>query len=190
MSLLIRINGLSLAFDINAYYNLESNSINFPAGILWLHLWQEPKYWKELWWYRCRDWTWNYPCLWLQWCWLWCENGDSIIGDKADSKSLTRGSKPLKISGMVWKFTGLRWMENSQSLRMSQMLRVFHPHPSAQTDDKTNPKDYLRTTQIFGNKRLATVHNILIYKTSTHQMSYVLTNKLKNLPEFYEAHLK
>ena len=37
------------------------------------------------------------------------ENGDMHNWwTKADSKALTRESKPLKTSGMVWKFTGLR----------------------------------------------------------------------------------
>ena len=97
------------AFDINAYYNPESNSINFPAGIL-----QAPFYDKN------QSTEKNYggigvvigheitmpltPMVPTMMRMATCITG----GQKQILKLLTRESKLLKTSGMVWKFTGLR----------------------------------------------------------------------------------
>ena len=54
---------------------------------------------------------------------------------------------------------------------------------------KPNLKDYFENyANIWKQKASLQYNKYTMCKTSTHQMSCVLTNNLKNLPEFYEAY--
>lgn len=171
------------AFDINAYYNPESNSINFPAGIL-----QAPFYDKN------QSTEKNYGGIGVvighEITHAFDSNGADYDenGDmhnwwtKADTKAFDKRIKAfedqwngLEIYGT--KVNGkLTVTENvADAGGLSSTLQVL------KTDmTKPNLKDYFENyADIWKQKASLQYNKYTMCKTSTHQMSYVLTNNLK-----------
>ena len=180
------------AFDINAYYNPESNSINFPAGIL-----QAPFYDKN------QSTEKNYGGIGVvighEITHAFDSNGADYDenGDmhnwwtKADSKAFDKRIKAfedqwngLEIYGT--KVNGkLTVTENvADAGGLSSTLQVL------KTDmTKPNLKDYFENYADIWKQKASLQYNKYIMVQDVHAPNELRVNQqLKNLPEFYEAY--
>ena len=180
------------AFDINAYYNLESNSINFPAGIL-----QAPFYDKN------QSTEKNYGGIGVvighEITHAFDSNGADYDenGDmhnwwtKADSKAFDKRIKAfedqwngLEIYGT--KVNGkLTVTENvADAGGLSSTLQVL------KTDmTKPNLKDYFENYANIWKQKASLQYNKYTMVQDVHAPNELRVNQqLKNLPEFYEAY--
>ena len=180
------------AFDINAYYNLESNSINFPAGIL-----QAPFYDKN------QSTEKNYGGIGVvighEITHAFDSNGADYDenGDmhnwwtKADSKAFDK-----RIKAFEDQWNGLEIYETKVNGKLTVTENVADAGGLSSTlqvlkTDMTKPdlKDYFENYANIWKQKASLQYNKYTMVQDVHAPNELRVNQqLKNLPEFYEAY--